>query len=79
MTHHRIYETSTSLYHFVTNFHNDLRASAPPSDVRVFKFIDGKETLVSIEQPTSYEQALEISNQHYSRKLNKRGRANDNT
>lgn len=74
MTRHRLYETATSMHQFVMNFHNDLRSNAPPSDVRVFKLIEGKETFVGTEPPISYEQALEISNQSYSRKLNKRGK-----
>ncbi len=73
MSHHRNYETATSMHQFVQNFKNDLRSNAPASDVRVFKMINGKQVLVAVEPPITYDEALKITNEHYSRKNGERG------
>lgn len=68
MTRHRLYETATSMHHFVMNFHNDLRESAPPSDVRIFRQLpDGTEQFIGTQPNINYEQALELSHQNFNR------------
>lgn len=69
--------TGTAEYMFQNNFKNDLRNAAPPSDVRIFKKQpDGKEVLVGVQPATSFEQALQITNELHGKDTTKHPRQN---